>query len=122
MSKEQPVPAKKKYTKKEVSALLSEIAENVVTSDKNYLHSMLALDHIMRLPNAAELIDKDLKQQARDLWVKVKASGLQLEDPPLLFGVPPLEDEAEGGLMPTKPKGKAKKPAAKKKPAAEKES
>ena len=87
---------RKAYTREDVQAFLSEIAERVISSNNAYLHSVLALDHLLREPNAAELFDGDLKEQARDLWVKLKATGLQLNDPPVLFGIP--EDFINGDV------------------------
>jgi hypothetical protein len=43
---------------------------------------------MMRLPNAAELFDDELKAQMKDLWIKLKSTGIKLTDPPLLFGLP----------------------------------
>ena len=74
------------YTREEVQEALSSIAQQVVGSQTAYLHSMVLLNQLLRLPNAVELFDADLKSQARDLWVKIKSSGLQLADPPLLAG------------------------------------
>lgn len=76
---------KKQMTKKELTSFLAEIEKQVVASDKNYLPSMLALNEVLRQPNAAKLLDKALKDQARDLWVKIKSTGLELTDPPILF-------------------------------------
>lgn len=74
------------YTRKHVQEALSTIAARVVESQSAYMHAMLLLNELLRLPNARELFDDDLKEQARDLWLKVKSTGLQLNDPPLLFG------------------------------------
>ena len=84
----------KTYTRAEVQGILDEIAKKFVASGSAYMHSMLLLNHILRLPNAAELFDDGLKEQARDLWLKVKSTGLQLTDPPLLFGLPKVDGEA----------------------------
>ncbi len=76
----------KRYTRADIAQFLSEIARSVVSTNTTYMHSMLALNQILRLPYAPEILDQDLKDQMRDLWLKVKSSGLQLVDPPLLFG------------------------------------
>lgn len=82
----------KVYTRAEVQEVLDEIAKRFVASGSAYMHSMLLLNHILRLPNASEIFDDGLKDQAKDLWLKVKSTGLQLTDPPLLFGMPPKVD------------------------------
>lgn len=87
-------PETQAYSKKEVQAFLADIAEKVVDSHGSYLHSILALNHLMRLPNASELFDEALKEQGRDLWLQLKSVGLQITDPPLLFGAP--DPQADG--------------------------
>ena len=81
----------KQFTKKELEAFLSDIACQVVEGGAPPIHSIIALDRILRQPNSHEILDDGLKSQARDLWVKVKSSGFELEDPPILFGAPSVE-------------------------------
>jgi hypothetical protein len=75
----------KNYSREDVQSILDNVASKIVESNTPYMHSMLLLDHLLRSPNAHEIFDKDLKDQARDLWLKVKSTGLQLSDPPFLF-------------------------------------
>lgn len=72
-------------TREELQKTLEAIARSVVGTHSTYMHSMILLDHLLRLPDARKLFDDDLKEQARDLWLKVKSTGLQLNDPPILF-------------------------------------
>ena len=92
--------AEKSYTREEVRETLDEIAKRMAESRTASMHAMLTLTHLLRLSNAAALFDEALTKQAKDLWLKVKAAGVQLSDPPLLFGAPePLSDgqgEGEG--------------------------
>lgn len=85
----------KVYSKSELQAFMSDVAAQVVDHNLPSIHTMLALDHALRLANVREILDEDLKAQARDLWAKVKASGLHLSDPPILFGYPPLEEDEQ---------------------------
>lgn len=78
----------KDYTKQDVQEFLAQISEKVVKNPGSYFHCMLALNSLLRLSNAAEIFDQNLKEQAKDLWVKLKSTGLHLTDPPLLFGIP----------------------------------
>lgn len=82
------VDNQKVYTREEVQAFLDDIGEKVIASNEGYIHSVVALNQLLRLPNAEELFDDDLKAQMRDLWIKLKSLGIQLNDPPLLFGLP----------------------------------
>jgi hypothetical protein len=85
-----PVPSAdtvREISKEELQKTLEIIASSVVSSQSSYIQSMILLDHMLRLPNAREIFDSELKEQARDLWVKMKSTGLQLNDPPILFEV-----------------------------------
>ncbi|HQH28086.1 MAG TPA: hypothetical protein PLP17_11865, partial [Oligoflexia bacterium] len=63
------------YTKEQIVAYLAEIEEKVLGSNEAYLHSVLALDRILRDPHAGDLLDDNLKAQMKDLWRKLKSSG-----------------------------------------------
>jgi hypothetical protein len=78
----------KKYTKKDIKDYISDIEKKIVNSDGAYLHSIVALNEILRVPEIQDLLDDELKGHMRDLWVKLKSSGVQLTDPPILFGLP----------------------------------
>lgn len=84
------------YTRKEVAGFIAEISKKIVDSNTAFFHSMITLNTLLRLPNAEEIFDEELKEQARDLWLKLKSTGLQLTDPPLLFGVPNITSEEKG--------------------------
>ncbi len=78
----------KVYTKAEIEAFVAEIAAKVVDKQPAYLHSMLALNFILRQPNLNDLLDEDLREQLKDIWLKLKTTGMQLQEPPILFGIP----------------------------------
>lgn len=85
-------------TREEVSAFLADIGRQLLDNNLPTIHTLLALNQILRLRNAEELFDEELKEQARDIWLKVKATGVHLIDPPLLFGHPPLTDGEDAGM------------------------
>ena len=78
----------KSLNKEQIKAYLVDIESRVINSDEAYMHSVIALNQLLRLPNAESVIDGELKEQMHDLWVKLKSHGVQLGDPPLLFGLP----------------------------------
>jgi len=49
------------------------------------MHALSALNTVLRLRDAKKLFDEKLKERTRKLWLRIKASGVQLLDPPLLF-------------------------------------
>ena len=87
-SQNQGVEAQSVFTKAQLEAFVAEISRKVVDTNPAYLHSMLALNYLLRQPNLKELLDPDLKEQLKDIWLKLKTTGLQLQDPPILFGIP----------------------------------
>ena len=87
-----PAPATA-VTKADVRAFLAEIAAQVASGKAPTVHTMLALNGMFRLPNAREIFDEELRKEAQDLWMKIKSSGLQVLDPPLIFGEPSNNSE-----------------------------
>ena len=88
---------KKALSRAEVSQYLTDIAKKILDTKGANLHSMLALNDLLRQPDANDLFTGELKDQARDVWLKLKSTGMQLTDPPILFGLPsdfPTEEEA----------------------------
>lgn len=69
----------------EVLEFVTDLEQRVMSEDNAVIHVMLSLNRILRIPNAEEVFDDELKGRCRDLWTKVKASGLKVADPPLLF-------------------------------------
>ena len=80
----------KVYSKEDIEAYVSELEKNISESNNLVMHSLLAINHILRLPNAPELLTEDLQSRLKELWLKVKMAGLQLDEPPLLFGIPEM--------------------------------
>jgi len=79
---------RKVFTKAELESFVADIARRVVDSNSAYLHSFLALNQLLRQPEMASILDDELREQMRDIWVKLmKSTGLQMENPPILFGV-----------------------------------
>ncbi len=78
----------RRYSKEEIERFVADIGRRVVDSNAAYMHSLLALNHILRQPNLPEVIDDELRDQMKDIWVKLmKSTGLQLVNPPILFGI-----------------------------------
>lgn len=86
--------SEKPYTKKELADFLELIDQRLNSSDDSYMHSILAFNHILRQPNASELLDEPMRKSARDIWAKIKSMGIMLGEPPLLFGLPEDKDES----------------------------
>ena len=57
------------------------------------IYALSAMNYVLNLPEIYTLLDNENKELARDVWLRIKQSGLQIKNPPLLFG----EEEAEAG-------------------------
>jgi hypothetical protein len=43
------------------------------------------MNFVLNLPNIYNLLDNENKELARDIWLRIKQSGMQLRNPPMLF-------------------------------------
>ncbi len=77
-----------KLTKKQVKAYLADIEKKVIDREGSDMASLVAINELLNLPNSEQLLDESLKTQLKDLWIKLKSNGVQVDDPPLLFGLP----------------------------------
>ena len=80
--------SKTDYSRGELKEFIVLLNEEVSKKNDVVLHSALALNNLLLLPNARDLFDEELKEKAREVWLKIKAHGLEIMDPPLLFGIP----------------------------------
>ena len=96
MADEQTKETTKLFTKADLQEVLDTLEKKTVDTKNSHMHSILLLNNIFRQPNAAELFDENLKKQARELWAKMKGMGIQLADPPLLFGMPAKDGSKDG--------------------------
>ena len=76
-------------TREALEQYLSEMEERVIDEKQGaFLHSVVAINQVFRHPDLPGLLNDELKSQMKDLWLKLKAGGMKLNDPPLLFGLP----------------------------------
>ncbi|MCC6933829.1 MAG: hypothetical protein IT292_11370 [Deltaproteobacteria bacterium] len=75
------------FSRDDVLTLIAEV-EKEIGNGSVLMHSMLLLDALLRQPNGQQILDDELKGRLIDIWQRVKLAGLQLNDPPLLFGQP----------------------------------
>ena len=72
-------------TKQELKAFLLSIRDELLTEGAPPVFGMSALNHILTMEKVYDLLDKDSKEIAQEIWVKLSQSGLQLKKPILLF-------------------------------------
>lgn len=72
-------------TKKDLNSFLNNIKDQLVSEDISPIYAMSALNSALKLDKIYTLLDQSNKEIARDIWIRLKKSGFQLDNPPLLF-------------------------------------
>jgi hypothetical protein len=55
------------------------------------IYAVTAMNHVMNLDSIYAWLDNDNKEIARDIWLRIKQSGLQVRNPSLLFSADELD-------------------------------
>ena len=84
-------------TKKQLKTYIADISKNIESGDAADMASLVAIHGILGQPGIEKSLDDDLKSQMKEIWLSLKAGGAQVEDPPLLFGLP--EDFESAGSV-----------------------
>jgi len=70
---------------KELKKFLVSIREKMAEEVGSPIYALTALNYVMNMANINTLLDKESKEVARDIWLRLRQSGFQLRQPPLLF-------------------------------------
>lgn len=76
------------FTKEQIVAFIKDIELRLVGNSGANLHSVVGLNRILRASNINQVLDNELKERIKDIWIKLKSTGLLLIDPPIVFGLP----------------------------------
>ncbi|MBX7138673.1 MAG: hypothetical protein K1X83_11885 [Oligoflexia bacterium] len=69
----------------ELKTFLTMVREKLFAGSAPPIYAVSALQFVFNHPNVYELLDKSNKEIAKEIWVKLKQSGVQVKNPPLLF-------------------------------------
>ncbi len=71
--------------KSELKSYLQKIKDRL--SDKTIapVHALAGMKWVLGQPEIYELLDKDNKELARDVWLRIRQTGFHVKNPPLLF-------------------------------------
>ncbi|MBX7145593.1 MAG: hypothetical protein K1X79_14170 [Oligoflexia bacterium] len=72
-------------TKEQLKTFLVEVRDRLADQSAAAVYAVTAINHMMSLPSIYSLLDNETKEIARDIWLRIKQSGMQLRNPPLLF-------------------------------------
>jgi len=67
---------------------IADISAKSISPNESLLHCAVAINQILTNSETALLLDEDLKSQLKDVWLKLRNTGIDLIDPPALFGLP----------------------------------
>jgi hypothetical protein len=81
-------------TKAHLKAFLNNIRDRITDNGAAPIYAMSAMNHVMTLPAIYDLLDNENKEIARDIWLRIKQSGLQVRMPSLLFSADEIEARA----------------------------
>ena len=73
-------------SKSELKDFLSSIREKLSSRSVPPIYALTAMQHIFNLPGIYDLLDKANKEMAQEIWLTLKQAGMQLKNPPMLFG------------------------------------
>lgn len=76
-------------SKKDLKSFLLNIQDKLTDGTAAPVYALTAMNRILTLPNIYDCLDKENKELARDIWLRIRQAGFQIKNPPLLFS----EDE-----------------------------
>ena len=86
MSKEMNSEAQIKSAK-ELKIFLTNIKNKLDDNSVSPIYAMTGLNSVLTMSNIYDLLDTNNKELAREIWLRLKKSGFQLNNPPMLFDV-----------------------------------
>ena len=78
-------------SKSELKNFLQILRDRMTDRTAAPIYAVSAMNHVLTLPKIYDLLDNENKEVARDIWLRIRQSGMQVKNPPLLFG-----DESDG--------------------------
>ncbi|MCB0332212.1 MAG: hypothetical protein KDD55_01865 [Bdellovibrionales bacterium] len=81
-------------TAKDLKEYLFTIRDRMTEGVAAPINALSAMNYILNVPEITSLLNKENKELARDIWLRIKQSGVQLKNPPLLFSA---DEEAVAG-------------------------
>ena len=72
-------------TPAELKTFLTSILDRLKEDPTSSMYGVSAMRYALNLPEIYKLLDNENREIARDIWLRVKNSGFQVKNPPLLF-------------------------------------
>lgn len=78
----------------DLKSFLQHIRERMAEDQASAIYVVSEMNQILTDPDIFVFLNDENKEMARDIWLRIKQSGFQLRNPPLLFGQP--QDSGNG--------------------------
>ncbi len=75
---------------KKIEEFLNEIEAKINTESDVTMHTMLAINDLLRNSKTPQSLTDATKERIKTIWNKISLTGLELNQPPLIFGTPEL--------------------------------
>jgi hypothetical protein len=73
-------------SKTQLKEFLLNVRDKLADGSSAPIYTATALNYAMNLPEIYDYLTKENKEIARDIWLRLKQAGMQINNPPLLFG------------------------------------
>ena len=73
-------------SKADLEAFLLNVRDKMDDESVSAVYALAAVNYIMGLPEVYSWLSDETKEIARDIWLRLKLAGLQIRNPPMLFG------------------------------------
>lgn len=73
-------------TKAKLNEFLTDLRDKLVGEKISAIYALTALNGVMSMPTIYDLLDAKNRTLATEIWDELKKAGVQIKDPPLLYG------------------------------------
>ena len=87
--------ATQKVSSEALLEYIQDIHQKASQPDESRIHCVIAMNQILSDSDSVKALSDDGKALLKEVWLKLKGEGIQLVDPPLLFGLPQNFDQEE---------------------------
>lgn len=72
-------------SKADLKTFLLNVRDKLAEEVAAPIYALSAINYALSLPAIYEFLDSENKEIARDIWLRIRQSGMQVRNPPLLF-------------------------------------
>lgn len=73
-------------SKADLKKFLQDIRDKMAEGIAPAINAMSAMNYVLNLSEINDLLNEENKEIARDIWLRLRQSGIKIKNPPMLFG------------------------------------